>query len=98
MLTNHQEAIKYLQNGLAERKITESSTFLSGCKSLETYPSFTVGIFGLFNPIETQPVHSGWMNMGLHGDFTKKTSKENVPGVSSYVFLTPGLAQELTWY
>lgn len=97
-LQNHQEAIKHLQKGLAERTITQSSTFLSECKSLEAYPWLTVGIFKVLNPMRTKPVHSGQVNMSLHGDFTKKTSEEDVPGVRSYVLLSLGLAQELTWY
>lgn len=78
--------------------ITQSSTFLSECKSLEAYPWLTVGIFKLLNPMGMKPVHSGQVNMSLRGDFTKKTSKEDVPGVRSYVLLSLGLAQELTWY
>lgn len=97
-LQNHQEAIKCLQKGSAKRTITHSSTFLSEYKSLEAYPWLTVGIFRLLNPMEMQPVRSGQVNMVLLGDFTKKTSKEDAPGVRSYVLLSPDLAQEFTLY
>lgn len=94
-LQNHQEAIKCLKKGLAERTITESSTFRSECKSLEAFPWLTVGIFRLLNPMETQPVRSGWVNMALHGSFTKNTPKTMC---LDHVFLSPGFAQDLTWY
>lgn len=97
-LQNHQEAIKYLQKTLAGKTLTQGSTFLSECTSLEAYPWLTMGIFRLLNPTETQPVCSGKLNMALPGYVTKKTSKENVPGIRSYVLSSPALAQELTWY
>lgn len=57
-----------------------------------------VGILRLLNPMGTWPVCSEWVNMALHGDFTEKNSKEDVPRVRLYVSLSPGLAQEPTWY